>query len=153
MFHPISQFSALFTKTFPIHVEIVFCPEEKLFNYVCSLNIYPQEPLLQVQCCIPFTASRESVELWKLAWCRIIIGISHAGMRFRKIEKTLPCFWVERSNQRFETQFNFAAFKSQLSEFSCKFRQLSYAFSTLPEHWHSFPLRHRLSLTNSITSL
>lgn len=27
----------------------------KLFNYVCSLNIYPQEPLLQQQCCIPFT--------------------------------------------------------------------------------------------------
>lgn len=32
-----------------------FPKKGKLFNYVCSLNIYPQEPLLQQQCCIPFT--------------------------------------------------------------------------------------------------
>jgi hypothetical protein len=54
-----------------------------------------------------------------------IIGISHAGMLFRKIEKL--CYAFERLNQRFETQFSCAAFKSQLSEFSCKLKQLNYA--------------------------
>jgi hypothetical protein len=90
------------------------------FKYLSTRAIVASK----LQCCIPLT-SRISAELLDLAWCRIIIGISHAGMRFRKIEKL--CHAFELSNQRFETQFGSAAFKSQLSEFSCKLKQLHYA--------------------------
>lgn len=43
-------------QNFSIHVEIVLRTQEKLFNYVCSLNIYPRAAFCyKLQCCIPFT--------------------------------------------------------------------------------------------------
>lgn len=126
-FHPISQFSTHKNFSDPLSKKKVSSLNMKTFQ-LCLLFKYlsaTSHSLQHTQCCIPFHSSR--VCLGPLCRRSIIIGISHAGMRFRKIEKLCHCFWA-LSNHRFETQFSFcAAFKSQLSEFSCKFQQLNYA--------------------------